>query len=308
MGDGESSFAAYLRRLGMPARPAPDLPSLAELTARHMQTVPFENLDIVRGVPRRLSTHTALQKVVARARGGFCYELNEAFRALLEHLGFVVRRIEARVWQATAQRFGAPFDHLALVVSLPEGEFLVDVGYGDSNRTPMRLPEDHAADISGEYRLYPVRGEHAVRDVLHPVRNEPPVLDELHPARDEHAVREELHPARDEHAVREELHPARDVPPVPNEYWRLSSKSYPLYEMTLAAQPLEAFEPMCRYHQSSPESVFSKGLICTRATASGRITLSRERLIIVEDGRRTETHCADVPAALELHFGIRDVR
>jgi len=246
MSVGESSFAAYLRRLGMAARPSPDLASLAELTARHMQTVPFENLDIVTGVPRRLSTDTALQKVVAEIRGGFCYELNEAFRALLEHLGYEVRRIEAQVWQAAAQRFGAPFDHLALVVSLPEGEFLVDVGYGDGNRTPMRLPEDHAEDISGEYRLYPVR----------------------------------------------------------DAYWRLSSQSQPLYEMTLAAQPLEAFEPMCRYHQSSPESVFSKGLICTRATASGRITLSRERLIIMEDGRRTETHCANVSAALEQHFGI----
>lgn len=250
MENGESSFPAYLRRLGVAARPAPDLASLAELTARHMQTVPFENLDIVAGLARRLSTHAALQKVVAQARGGFCYELNEAFRALLEHLGFDVRRIEGRVWQAPAQRFGAPFDHLALIVSLSEGEFLVDVGYGDGNRTPLRLPQDHAEDISGEYRLCPVR----------------------------------------------------------DEAWRLSSKSQPLYEMTLAAQPLEAFESMCGYHQSSPESVFSKGLICTRATASGRITLSRERLIVMENGRRTERHCANVPAVLEQHFGISDVR
>jgi N-hydroxyarylamine O-acetyltransferase len=245
-GNGEGRFAAYLGRLGAAARPAPDLAALTDLMARHMQTVPFENLDIVAGTPRPLSTATALQKVVAEGRGGFCYELNEAFRALLEHLGFRVRRIEARVWQATAQRFGAPFDHLALVVSLPEGEFLVDVGYGDSNRAPMRLPEDRAQDLSGEYRLSPVR----------------------------------------------------------EGYWGLSSKSQPLYEMTLAAQPLEAFEPMCRYHQTSPESVFSRGLICTRASASGRITLSRERLIIVENGRRTETVADDVRGALEAHFGI----
>jgi len=247
-GDAESRFTAYLRRLSVAARPVPDLASLTELMVHHMQTVPFENLDIMAGAPQRLSTDTALQKVVARARGGFCYELNEAFRALLEDLGFRVRRIEARVWKPTAQCFGAPFDHLALVVSLPEGEFLVDVGYGDGNRTPMRLPEDHTEDISGEYRLYPVR----------------------------------------------------------DEYWCLSSKVQPLYEMTLAEQPLEAFEPMCRYHQSSPESVFSKGLICTRATASGRITLSRDRLIIVEDGRRTESLGANVSAVLEQHFGISD--
>jgi hypothetical protein len=32
---------------------------------------------------------------------------------VLEPLGFTVHRVEARVWQAPAQRFGAPFDHLA---------------------------------------------------------------------------------------------------------------------------------------------------------------------------------------------------
>ncbi|MDB6082378.1 MAG: nhoA [Gammaproteobacteria bacterium] len=239
-------FGAYLGRLGVVALPAPDLATLTDLMVRHMQTVPFENLDVMAGTPRALSTDAALQKVAVHARGGFCYELNEAFRALLEELGFTVRRIEARVWQAKAQRFGAPFDHLALVVSLLEGEFLVDVGYGDSNRVPMRLPQDQARDVSGEYSLAAVR----------------------------------------------------------EGYLCLSSKSQPLYEMTLDEQPLQAFAPMCRYHQNSPESVFSTGLICTRATGTGRITLSRDRLIIVDGERRTETLTTNVSAALNEHFGI----
>jgi N-hydroxyarylamine O-acetyltransferase len=243
-------YTAYLRRLGIGASPAPDPATLTELMARHMQTVPFENLDIVAGTPLPLSTDIALHKVVARGRGGFCYELNEAFRALLDHLGFTVRRIEARVWQPAAQQFGAPFDHLALVVSLPEGDFLVDVGYGDSNRAPLRLPEDQAQDISGDYLLSPVRDGCLC----------------------------------------------------------LWSGSLPLYEMTLTGQPLQAFASMCRYHQSSPESLFSKGLICTRATDSGRITLSRDRLVIVDGGQRTEILTASVPAVLNEHFGIRDER
>jgi N-hydroxyarylamine O-acetyltransferase len=242
-------FAAYLRRLGLDARPAPDAPALADLMGRHLERVPFENLDIVGGTPRPLSTSSVLQKVAMEGRGGFCYELNEAFRALLAHLGFRVRRIEARVWKAAAQCFGAPFDHLALVVSLAEGEFLVDVGYGDSNRAPLRLPQDHVRDVSGEYGLSPVR----------------------------------------------------------EGYWCLTSPTEALYEMTLGAQPLEAFEPMCRYHQTSPESVFSKGLICTRTTATGRITLSRNRLIVLENGRRSESVVTDIGDALDEHFGIRGV-
>jgi N-hydroxyarylamine O-acetyltransferase len=244
---GADLFAGYLKRLGVAAAPPPDLASLAHLMARHMQTVPFENLDVMAGTARPLSTETALQKVVAEGRGGFCYELNEAFRALLEYLGFAVYRVEARVWQAAAPRFGAPFDHLALIVALPEGEFLVDVGYGDSNRAPMRLPRDETRDVSGDYTLAPVR----------------------------------------------------------DGYWSLSS-SKPLYEMTLTPQPLEAFASMCRYHQTSPESIFSKGLICTRATETGRITLARDRLTIIDGGRRTDTLRMDTAAVLREYFGIAE--
>lgn len=240
-------FPAYLARLGVTARPVPALPCLVDLVARHMQVIPFENLDVMAGRARPLSTDEVLRKVVERRRGGFCYELNEAFRALLDHLGFSVRRIEARVWQPTAKKFGAPFDHLALVVSLAEGEFLVDVGFGDNNRCPMRLPQDQTRDISGEYQLAPVAGDRLC----------------------------------------------------------LSSASEPLYEMTLAAQPLEAFAAMCHYHQTSPESIFSKGVICTRATPAGRVTLSRERLTVIEDGRRSETLISDADAVLDEHFGIR---
>jgi N-hydroxyarylamine O-acetyltransferase len=246
----EDVAAAYLERLGVATRPPPCLATLTELMERHMRTVPFENLDVMAGAPRTLSTDAALQKIVAHSRGGFCYELNEALRALLDHLGFSVRRIEARVWQAAQQRFGAPFDHLALIVSLPEGNFLVDVGYGDSNRAPLRLPSDRSHDISGDYSLSPAR----------------------------------------------------------DGFLCLSSKSQPLYEMSLVEQPLQAFAAMCRYHQTSPESIFSKGLICTRATETGRITLSRDRLIIVERGRRTETLVTNVSAVLNEHFGIRDAQ
>ena len=243
----EALVTGYLRRLGVTARPAPDLDSLSDLMMRHMLRVPFENLDVMARTAQDLRTDTTVRKVVAECRGGFCYELNEAFRWLLQQLGFAVRRIEARVWQAQWQRFGAPFDHLALVVSLAEGEYLVDVGYGDSNRTPLRLPEDRSHDISGEYRLTTAREGFLV----------------------------------------------------------LSSQVQPLYEMTVTEQPLSAFAPMCRYHQTSSESIFSKGLICTRATDSGRVTLSKNRLIIVDAGQRTESIESNIAGALTEHFGIK---
>jgi N-hydroxyarylamine O-acetyltransferase len=241
-------MARYLERLDAKVYDAPALHTLRDLMTRHQQIVPFENLDIVNGRAPPLCTAGVLDKVVVRRRGGFCYELNEAFGALLIHLGFSVRRIEARVWSEARQEFGAPFDHLALIVSLPEGEFLVDVGFGDNNRTPMRLPEDTLTDISGTYSLAPTS----------------------------------------------------------DQLWRLSRAGRPLYVMALKDQPLSAFELMYRYHKSSPESVFSKGLICTKATPSGRVTLSRDRLIIVAGGQRTETLISDRAQVLKEHFDILD--
>jgi N-hydroxyarylamine O-acetyltransferase len=236
----------YLQRLGAKVYDAPSLHALRDLMPRHLQSVPFENLDIVAGSTPPLSTAGVLEKIVSRRRGGFCYELNEAFRALLIHLGFTVQRIEARVWIEAEQTFGAPFDHLALIVSLPEGEFLVDVGFGDSNRKPMRLPEDTLTDISGTYSLTPTS----------------------------------------------------------DRVWLLSRLERPLYEMTLEDRPLSAFEAMYRYHQTSPDSVFSKGLICTKATPSGRITLSRDRLIVVDGDKRTEIKVSDRARVLEEYFDL----
>jgi len=236
----------YRQRLGVNTDATPSRAALCELVSRHLQIVPFENLDIVDHRSHELTTALVLHKVVIRRRGGFCYELNEAFGALLTHLGYRVRRIEARVWLDAQKKFGAPFDHLALVVSLPEGEFLTDVGFGDNNRSPLRLPDDTVTDISGSYALTQASDER----------------------------------------------------------WVLSRADRPLYEMTLDERPLSAFVPMHRHHQSSPDSMFTKGLICTRATESGRITLSRDRLIIVNGGDRTERVAADRDRALEQYFGI----
>ncbi len=81
--------------------------------------------------------------MVSRYRGGWCYELNGAFSALLTALGFDVKRLGATVL------FGDPSpapDHLALEVRL-DRPYLVDVGFGDSFIRP--LPLDSAGPHDG---------------------------------------------------------------------------------------------------------------------------------------------------------------
>lgn len=140
---------AYLRRIGLDARPAADLDGLARLQLAHLLSVPFENLDIVAGRPRSLDLRSLAAKIIERRRGGFCYELNGLFAELLVALGFRVSRLAAQVWSAESG-WGIPFDHLVLRVDL-DRPWLVDVGFGDSFREPLPLSHGaSAADVGGD--------------------------------------------------------------------------------------------------------------------------------------------------------------
>jgi N-hydroxyarylamine O-acetyltransferase len=143
----------YLRRIGATAPTKPDLESLADLMRRHLATVPFENLSIHLGEPIVLDEDALLAKIVGRNRGGFCYELNGAFAALLRHLGYAVTVLAARV--ITPVGLGPPFDHMTLRVDLDE-PWLTDVGFGRFVSQPVRLDvrgDQH--DPAGVVRVEP---------------------------------------------------------------------------------------------------------------------------------------------------------
>jgi N-hydroxyarylamine O-acetyltransferase len=149
---------AYLRRIGAPRPTSPDLDALRELQLAHLYTVPFENLSIHLGEPIVLERDALVDKVVRRRRGGFCYELNGAFAALLTELGYRVSMLSARVFGKDG-RPSVPFDHMTLRVDLAES-WLVDVGFGAFATRPLRL-EDRGdqAGPDGVFRLEETAGE-----------------------------------------------------------------------------------------------------------------------------------------------------
>ena len=53
----------------------------------------------------------------------------------------------------------------------------------------------------------------------------------------------------------------------------------PQYRFTLQPYTFADYEETCHFHQTSPDSHFTKGRICSRATEDGRISLSEMRLI-----------------------------
>lgn len=143
---------AYLARIAYDGTFEPTVATLRALHRRHLLSVPFENLDIHRGREIVLDPEWTVEKVVTQNRGGFCYELNSAFAALLRAAGFSVTYLSARVSNAKG-RLSPEFDHLALRVDLEE-PWLADVGFGDNFLEPLRLVDGiEQPDPAGTFRL-----------------------------------------------------------------------------------------------------------------------------------------------------------
>ena len=140
-------ITAYLDRIGV-TDPAgalkPDVDTLNMLHRAHVLAVPFENLSVhLPDEEISLELAALVDKIVTRRRGGFCYELNGLFAALLESIGFGVERMAARTYSAELGAFtNNPLDHLALRVTDTAGDvWLADVGFGKHSERPLRYAE-----------------------------------------------------------------------------------------------------------------------------------------------------------------------
>ncbi|MFI6374909.1 arylamine N-acetyltransferase [Streptomyces sp. NPDC050546] len=238
---------AYLRRLGAEPPAWPTVDALRELHLRHLRTVPFENLSIHLGEEIVLEEKRLLDKVVGARRGGFCYELNGSFGALLAALGYEVALLAGRVY-GDEERLGIPYDHLALRVrTVDGGDWLADVGFGAHSHLPLAFGErGEQEDPGGTFRIVEagpdaagVRGGH----------------DRVEAA---------------------DLRVIRD--------------GRPQYRLEVRPRALGDFVAGAWWHSTSPESHFTRSLVCSRVTEDGgRITLSgRKYTVTAADGTREE--------------------
>ena len=126
----------YLTRIGLAEPQGTDLTALTTLQQAHLSHVPFENIDVYRRTGVRTDLDWSLDKIVARRRGGWCFENNGAFGWLLRSLGFEVTYLGAYVLLDDPDTDN--MSHLCLRVDLDE-PYLVDVGFGDSFTNPIPL-------------------------------------------------------------------------------------------------------------------------------------------------------------------------
>lgn len=135
----------YLTRLGIDDPGPVGAEGLRRLHHAHVERVPYENLDLVLGLPAPIAVEASVARVLA-GRGGYCFHLNGAFAALLASLGYdVVPRRAGIHPAASAASPGVTDTHLALTVhEVPgddgtRGDWLVDVGLGDALHGPLPL-------------------------------------------------------------------------------------------------------------------------------------------------------------------------
>jgi N-hydroxyarylamine O-acetyltransferase len=119
---------AYLGRIGYSGRLQPVPAVLEAIHLAHATHIPFENLDILLKRPIRLDLASLQSKLVTGGRGGYCFEQNLLFSAVLQRLGFSVTQLAARVLYRSRRKL--PRTHILLRVDVDGATWLADVGFG----------------------------------------------------------------------------------------------------------------------------------------------------------------------------------
>jgi N-hydroxyarylamine O-acetyltransferase len=151
----------YLQRIKYADPVNTSIEVLSKLQVTHLLHVPFENLDIHNHI--KIDLKNLYDKIVVRKRGGFCYELNGLFYQLLKEIGFNVKMVSARVYDSISKNYSPEFDHLALVVTLKDAKYLVDVGFGEFAICPVKIDlNKEVIDPRGVFRIEAYGEEHSV--------------------------------------------------------------------------------------------------------------------------------------------------
>jgi N-hydroxyarylamine O-acetyltransferase len=118
--------------------------TLHALSAAHVGTIPFENLDVLLGRPIQLEAEAIFDKLVVRKRGGYCFEQNGLFVDVLRAMGFEAAPLSARVRLRTPSRNEIPTrTHVFVRVVIDDEAWLADVGVGAASLTaPLRFGVD----------------------------------------------------------------------------------------------------------------------------------------------------------------------
>lgn len=157
--DAQIDLDAYFARIGYTGSRAPTLETLRGLHFAHTMTIPFENLTVLAKRPVVLDLPSLQRKLVAEKRGGYCFEVNGFFAAVLRQLGFDITTLIGRVRWKTPEEVDTGPSHMLSLVELPEGRFIADIGFGGLTMTaPIRFETDVEQETPHEPRRLVAHG------------------------------------------------------------------------------------------------------------------------------------------------------
>jgi len=110
----------------------PTIKLLGQLQTSHLNSIPYENLDVVLKQGISFSIPDIFQKIIIHKRGGNCFELNILFSWLLRELGYSVTNRYAQFWrnfEADTPIEDVPM-HQLLLVNYAGQSYISDVGVG----------------------------------------------------------------------------------------------------------------------------------------------------------------------------------
>lgn len=90
----EVQIKQYLQRIGYDSMLSADLSTLFGLQWAHITHIPYENLDILAGIPLSIKVEDLFHKIVTEKSGGYCFELQGLYGELLKSCGFQCNEIQ----------------------------------------------------------------------------------------------------------------------------------------------------------------------------------------------------------------------
>jgi N-hydroxyarylamine O-acetyltransferase len=152
MSDSPFRLDAYLERIRYNGPLSPSAETLCSLHRAQVMSIPFENFNIFLGWPIQLDPTSLFTKLVEKQRGGYCYELNGLFLMALQHLGFTVTPLAARVFNGETW---SQKSHRLTLVEIEGTLWLADVGFGGNSlieAIPLELEREFPQRLD-TYRL-----------------------------------------------------------------------------------------------------------------------------------------------------------
>lgn len=262
--------ARYWDRLRIdPSELSLDRESLDRIVYAHQCAIPFENLDACDyRTPISLGIDDLFEKIILGRRGGYCFELNALFAALLADAGFSASPCFAR--SLKNRGYLQPVAHRGTIVTLGREKAFCDVGYGGP-MVACALPLEDGLELSSCGQTFRIE------------RMEKPWWRILYCGR--------AFPAAQTGAD--------DALPKP--------EPEPVLAFMDAAQHEVDFVALSLYCSTHPNSIFTQQRMVNRRTEDGSVSITADRFTRTEQGakeQRTIGSEDEFHALLEQHFGI----